>query len=315
MDDQNTAFSGPPPKKRRAITDSERKALRDHHADPANGRPPHKELRRWFQEKFGHTPSQSTISESLSARFVHLDTQITAQSEHKRQRNASWPELEAALFDWQQRMMFKNATITGDILREMATLFWSKLPQYASIETPKFSVGWLIGFKQRFHIKHYIRHGELGNVNRVMVEEELIEIRQDLDPYDSEDIYNMDESALYWKMSPEGTLATEQMPGTKVEKSRISINLAVNVTGTHRLYPWFIGTAAKPRCFSRLGINVNNFRMVWRSNKKAWMTGLIFKDYLLWFDAQMTGRRVVLLIDGFSAHYAGECCIYLCFLI
>ena len=35
------------------------------------------------------------------------------------------------------------------------------------------------------------------------------------------------------------------------------------------------------------------------------MTGLIFKEWLVWFNLQMTGRQVLLLIDGFSAHEAG----------
>ena len=35
------------------------------------------------------------------------------------------------------------------------------------------------------------------------------------------------------------------------------------------------------------------------------MTGVIFKEYLLWFDIQVEGRKVVLLIDGFSAHKTG----------
>ena len=35
------------------------------------------------------------------------------------------------------------------------------------------------------------------------------------------------------------------------------------------------------------------------------MTGLIFKEWLEWFDNQMRGKQVALLIDGFSAHEAG----------
>lgn len=35
------------------------------------------------------------------------------------------------------------------------------------------------------------------------------------------------------------------------------------------------------------------------------MTGKIFEEYLLWFDEQMAGRRMPLLIDGFSAQHAG----------
>ena len=67
--------------------------------------------------------------------------------------------------------------------------------------------------------------------------------------YKSEDVYNMDESALFWKISLEGTLATEQTSGGKHDKAQISINLVVNATGTDKVSSWFIGKAANPRCF------------------------------------------------------------------
>lgn len=35
-------------KRRRAITDTERKALRDYYFDPANGKPAQKVIRTWF---------------------------------------------------------------------------------------------------------------------------------------------------------------------------------------------------------------------------------------------------------------------------
>lgn len=138
------------------------------------------------------------------------------------------------------------------------------------------------------------------------IEEELQEIRETVQPYDNEDVYNMDESALFWKMTPDVTLATQQGAGRKHEKARITINLACNVTGSHKLDPWLIGKAAKPRCFGGSSINIKNFRMICKNNKKAWMTGKIFKEYLLWFDGQMAGRQVLLLIDGFSSSYRIE---------
>ena len=47
-----------------------------------------------------------------------------------------------------------------------------------------------------------------GSVDRVVVEEELKDIREDLAPYEMRDIFNMDEVGLFWKMSSEGMLAT-----------------------------------------------------------------------------------------------------------
>jgi DDE superfamily endonuclease len=35
------------------------------------------------------------------------------------------------------------------------------------------------------------------------------------------------------------------------------------------------------------------------------MTGKIFKEWLQWFNQQVSGRKVVLLINGFSAHHTG----------
>ena len=42
--------------------------------------------------------------------------------------------------------------------------------------------------------------------------------------------------------------------------------------------------------------------MEWRHNGTAWMTNVIMKEWLRWFDKQMSDREVVLLMDNFSAH-------------
>ena len=40
----------------------------------------------------------------------------------------------------------------------------------------------------------------------------------------------------------------------------------------------------------------------WRANKKAWMVTEIMVEWLRWFDNLMAGRKVILLLDNFSAH-------------
>ena len=141
-------------KRRQAITDAEKKAVRDYYFDPANGKPAHKHVQEWFLQEFRHLPSQSIISESLSTTFAHLDTG-TSRPSMKKQRYAQWIDLEDTLFKWQQRMEQKKATVTGDILKEMAAILWEKLPHYAGQEVLKFSTGWLDGFKARHNIKKY----------------------------------------------------------------------------------------------------------------------------------------------------------------
>lgn len=183
-------------KRRRAIRDVKCKALRDHYFNYEGGKPSQKAIREWFFKEFQHLPSQSTISESFSKTFEHLDTGATRPNV-KRQRTPAWVDLENALFKWQQCMEKKKAIVTGDLLMEMASVFWDKLPQYEGQLKPKFSTGWLEGFKACHSIKIYWLYGEVGAVDMVIVEEKLQEIRETVQQYDNENVYNMDESALF----------------------------------------------------------------------------------------------------------------------
>ena len=136
-----------------------------------------KAVREWFFQQSRNLPSQSTISESFSKTFKHLDTGTT-RPDVIRQRTPAWVDLGNALFKWQQRMEKEKATVTGDLWKKMASVFWEKLPQYEGQPKPKFSTGWLEGFKTRHSIKKYRLYGEAGEVNMVVVEEELQEIRE-----------------------------------------------------------------------------------------------------------------------------------------
>lgn len=131
----------------------------------------------------------------------------------------------------------------------------------------------------------------------------LKDLRLLCDQYESRDIYNMDETGLFWKAMPDRTLASEALAGGKRAKSRITVNMCCNADGSDKLPIWFVGQAKQPRCFR--GINIRAFDLVWRSNKKAWMTGAIFREWLIWFNSRMANRKVLLVIDGFSAHQTG----------
>jgi len=189
----------------------------------------------------------------------------------------------------------------------MAAKLWQQLPQYSNLQPPKFSTGWLAGFKTRHNIKRRKKHGEAADVDKLQLEEDLKEIREVCDLYPLEDIFNMDETALNYKASPDSSLSSQSIPGGKINKERITANFCCNADGSQKMEPWFIGTAQNPRSFGtgKNHIEVHNLGLVWRSNKKAWMTGTIFREYLRWFNLQMTGRKVLLLIDGFSSHHAG----------
>lgn len=108
-------------------------------------------------------------------------------------------------------------------------------------------------------------------------------------------------------MIPEHGLATQQFAGTKKEKTRITVHHYVNSTGTNKLPMWTIGKAKKPRCFKAAGSKiVDSLGITYRANSAAWMVTEIMVDWLRWLDRRMYGRRVILLLDNFSAH---ECAV------
>lgn len=108
-------------------------------------------------------------------------------------------------------------------------------------------------------------------------------------------------------MVPDWTLATHKVAGVKKEKHRITIHHCCNSTGQHKLPMWIIGKSKKPRCFGAARLkSVEGLGITWRANKTAWMVTEIMKEWLLWFDRQMKGRKVILLLDNFSAH---ECAV------
>src|SRR2546423_1058245 len=121
-------------------------------------------------------------------------------------------------------------------------------------------------------------------------------------PYSSKDVYIMDETGLFWKATPDTTLATESQSGTKSQKARLSLAKCCNADGSDKIPLWIIGASMRPRCFAQARVNINSLNIHWRHNKKAWMTTVIMLEWLSWFDKRMQNRKVLLLIDGFSAH-------------
>lgn len=171
------------------------------------------------------------------------------------------------------------------------------------MEAPHFSNGWLDRFKRRYGIKSRVRYREEGSINEAAIVEQLVQIQALARLYKPEDVYNCDETGLYWKMTLDRGLATQQTSGTKKDKARISAHFCCNADSSDKLPIWFIGKTAKPRCFRAAGVNIAALNCLWKSNGKAWMTSTIIIEWLHWF-LRWIGRerRVLLVMDNFSAH-------------
>lgn len=284
-----------------AISSEQRRAIRRYHQN-TRPKPRQVDIANWFEQQYNHRLRQSTISESLSDRFAFLDSSDITTHETFRKRPSQWPILEAILFEWHQIIERQGISPSGDILLDKAKEIWPKIPQYEGQPIPHFSAGWLQKFKARYNLRRIIRHGEAASVPPE-AEVEMRSIQTLCGDYEEEDIYNMDETGLFWRQSPSGGLSTQQRPGIKKDKSRISIICCTNYTGSRKFPLWIIGNAKQPR--SLRNVNLKALGIEWRSNRKAWMETLLMADWLRAFYRWIGHRSIILLMDNLSAHKAG----------
>jgi hypothetical protein len=287
--------------KQRGITAFQRRALRRYASQHPHLR--QHALREWFTAEFQRNITQSTVSESLSAKFRHLDSEESTSnaSQQQRERALRWPELDRALIKWVQESQ-STLPLTGEAIKEKATRFWRLLDCYQGMEVPMFSNGWLNSFKKRHQIKSRARFGEEASINNTLIQQQITQVQAIARMYPPCDVYNCDETGIYWKMIPDRGLSTEKLPGVKKEKERITAHFCCNADGSDKLPVWFIGKAAKPRCFGSANINISNLNCIWRHNGKAWMVTEIMLEWLQWFGRHVSQRRVLLIMDNFSAH-------------
>lgn len=94
-------------------------------------------------------------------------------------------------------------------------------------------------------------------------------------------VYNADETGIYWKALPNKTQAIrtqKNISGHKVSKERLSALVGSNMDGTHKLKLTVVGKSKKPRplkdCMHKLPVK-------YFANKKAWFTQSIFSDWFI----------------------------------
>ncbi|SPO31912.1 uncharacterized protein UTRI_10314 [Ustilago trichophora] len=252
-----------------------------------------KEMQDWFFSKFDLKISQPTLSRILNT--TQIQNIPTHQLSRKNLKSAANTTLENALFQWFSINQHK-INITNNILQIKAKDFAAKL---ASTGNLTFSIGWVERFKKRFHIQSRIKHGEAASIPRIQ-QEKILELKEEISNYQPDDIYNMDETGLFFRLQGQHALTNTIIPGFKTPKDRITIVICSNSTGNHKLPLWIIGKFANPRAFKSIK-NTNRLPAIYKSNKKAWMNSILFKEWIYWLDNQVK-RPILLLMDNFKAH-------------
>ena len=214
-------------------------------------------------------------------------------------RNDKGAELDKAVWEWFERARSLNVPVSGPLIKEKALSFAEKLEMHDF----KASNGWLDKFKARHNLGSLTVCGERGSVDKDVAEDWKDKLPTLLEGYEKRDIFNMDESGLFYKALPDRTLSVkgDACTGGKKSKDRLTLVLTVNMLGDFEK-PLVIGKSQKPRCFKH--ISPSSLPVTWKHNKKAWMTTSIYEEWLKSFNSRMRaqGRKVLLFVDNAPSH-------------
>ena len=188
--------------------------------------------------------SIGSVSNIVKRKAEYMDCYEQNENSTKKRnlRDESSQQLDEKVYEWFVTQRSKNIPISGPLLQERARQISLQLGG-ASAGTFKGSNGWLQKFRTRHGIKHRAICGESATVDPATVDDWKAWLPLINDKYAPEDVYNADETGLFFKALPDRSLvmAKETCKGGKRSKERFTVILCTNMTGTDKLQPLIIG--------------------------------------------------------------------------
>ncbi|XP_023315527.1 tigger transposable element-derived protein 1-like [Trichogramma pretiosum] len=194
-------------------------------------------------------------------------------------------KVEMMLLIWIQDLMHNKIPISSAAIRDQAIVFHIYLcTKYGKEEAFNASKGWFENFKTRFLLYNVKFTGEIASADHEAAREKK---------YEPEQIFNCDETGLFWKRMPKRTWLTkeeERAPGFKVAKDRLTLLFCVNASALK-------------------GKRKEHLPVYWKANKTAWITKINFDE---WFKESFIPEvreflaqknlafKVLLLLDNYQ---------------
>lgn len=224
-------------------------------------------------------------------------------------------DVDQVLMEWIRQRRSEKVPLDRSLIIAQAKLYHEQL----GIQTPcEYSAGWFARFKARHGLRVLSICGEKVAADKDSAEdfvEEFQELIKD-NKLSPDQVYNADETSLFWKYVPRKTYVApeESAPsGIKDSKERLTVLACSNAAGTHKCKLLMIGKSAKPRALK----NIKRLPVIYRANKRAWMTQALCQE---WFDNHFVPEarahctsvglprdcRILLVLDNCTGHPAAE---------
>lgn len=246
-------------------------------------------------------------------------------------RDKNIVRMESALILWITDCRKKNVPLDSNVIRQKAKKLYSNFKRVheeelqsetsTSMEAEEFqaSKGWFDRFQKRFKLKSVSLHGESASADHASAAAYPEQLRQLMEAkgYRPEQVFNMDETGLYWKKLPQRTYIMKEearAPGFKAQKDRVTLLMCGNAAG-FMIKPGLIYRSANPRALKKK--RKESLPVFWMHNQKAWITKSLTekwfhecfvpgaKDYL---ESKGIPFKVLLIMDNASGHHVDLSC-------
>ena len=150
------------------------------------------------------------VSNILKRKEEYLTDYETNQSKDakRKMKNDTGSRIDELTFEWFSSQRAKNIPISGPILQERARQIAKEIG--LSPGQFKASNGWLQRFRTHHSISHRIISGESASVDQFTVDEWKRRLPSILAQYKDDDIFNVDETGLFFKALPNYSLVGQK---------------------------------------------------------------------------------------------------------
>ncbi|XP_059762013.1 tigger transposable element-derived protein 1-like isoform X2 [Balaenoptera ricei] len=253
--------------------------------------------------------NKDKIRASSQAATPVSTTQLT------RCRGVLMGRMERLLSLWIEEQRRQNLPVSTLLIQDKARRLFAQLQREqgsgAQAETFGASNGWFARFKVRHNV---LLTGEPAVADAQAATRYPPVLRTVLDEgcYSPRQVFNVDETGLFWKRLPERMLLALEGtagPGPKASKDHLTLLLGGNAAGDFKLKPLLVYPSENPRALR--GCSKASLPVVWRSNRNDWLTPSIFQE---WFTgcfcpavesycaSHGLPHRALLLLDSAPCH-------------
>ncbi|XP_036599095.1 tigger transposable element-derived protein 1-like [Trichosurus vulpecula] len=228
--------------------------------------------------------NEDKIRASSQAATPQVATKLT------RSRSLVMENMERLLSVWIEDQNQRGVPVNVSTIQEKAKSLFQDLKREqgpsAEAETFGASRGWFTRFKARHSLPHLGTSSETVSTDREAAAKYPEVLRRVIEEggYTPQQVFNVDETELFWKRLPDRTFISAEektASGFKVARDLLTLLLGGNAAGDFKLKPLLVYHSESPRALK--GFSKPNLPVIWRSHKKAWVTMSLFQEWFVHF--------------------------------